>query len=208
MYHRYKDRATFLMVYVREAHPTDGWRMESNDRVGVAHRQPQYVRGAGGRGQRCGKRLALGFPMLVDTIDDRVGAHYSGMPGRFYLIDRRARLPSRAVAVRSGSSRPRWNSRSSCCSSRSRPRRRPPGASVGRPRRPRPRPRPSRRGNRPDEPLRTSHADQVPAYGGFGVCPVIRSTELLGPDPAQVGLMSGASGGGLSLPLLPGYSLR
>ena len=32
---RYRDRATFLMVYVREAHPTDGWQMESNDRVGV-----------------------------------------------------------------------------------------------------------------------------------------------------------------------------
>ena len=33
---RYKDRATFVMVYVREAHPTDGWSMESNDRVGVS----------------------------------------------------------------------------------------------------------------------------------------------------------------------------
>ena len=35
LYRRYKDRATFVMVYVREAHPTDGWRMESNDRVGA-----------------------------------------------------------------------------------------------------------------------------------------------------------------------------
>ena len=25
LYRRYKDRATFVMIYVREAHPTDGW---------------------------------------------------------------------------------------------------------------------------------------------------------------------------------------
>src|SRR5262249_31477269 len=41
LYRIYKDRATFVMVYVREAHPTDGWRMESNDRVEVALAQPR-----------------------------------------------------------------------------------------------------------------------------------------------------------------------
>ena len=38
---RYKDRATFVMVYVREAHPTDGWSMQSNARFGVAAKQPK-----------------------------------------------------------------------------------------------------------------------------------------------------------------------
>jgi len=37
---RYKTDATFVMVYVREAHPTDGWVMESNAKVGVAVKQP------------------------------------------------------------------------------------------------------------------------------------------------------------------------
>ena len=37
--------------------------------------------------QACDARLDLGFPMLVDTIDDAVGARYSGMPSRLYLID-------------------------------------------------------------------------------------------------------------------------
>src|SRR5262249_14461656 len=40
VYQRFKDEATFLMVYVREAHPTDGWKMESNARAGVAIKQP------------------------------------------------------------------------------------------------------------------------------------------------------------------------
>ena len=38
---RYRDRATFVMVYVREAHPTDGWELESNIRIGVSLPQPQ-----------------------------------------------------------------------------------------------------------------------------------------------------------------------
>ena len=42
--------------------------------------------------QTCGQRLNLGFPILVDTIDDVVGARYSGMPSRLYLIDSDGRV--------------------------------------------------------------------------------------------------------------------
>jgi len=89
---RYGDRATFVMVYVREAHPTDGWRMRSNDDVGVSAAQPQSYEERVDVAQRCGDLLGLGFPMLVDTIDDAVGARYSGMPGRFYLIDQKGEI--------------------------------------------------------------------------------------------------------------------
>ncbi len=92
LHRRYADRANFLMVYVREAHPTDGWRMESNDHVGVTTAQPGTYAERVAVAQRCGKLLGLGFPLLVDTIDDAVGARYSGMPGRFYLIDRNGKV--------------------------------------------------------------------------------------------------------------------
>jgi thiol-disulfide isomerase/thioredoxin len=97
LHQRYKDRATFVMVYVREAHPTDGWSMESNDRVGVSLRQPRNYDERVEVARKCSKALDFGFPMLVDTIDDAVGARYSGMPGRFYLID-----PDGKVAYKSG----------------------------------------------------------------------------------------------------------
>ena len=92
LHRRYGDRATFLMVYVREAHPTDGWRMESNDRVNVVTAQPTTYAERAEVAQRCGRLLGLGFPMVVDTIDDAVGARYSGMPGRFYLLDRNGKI--------------------------------------------------------------------------------------------------------------------
>jgi peroxiredoxin len=97
LHRMYADRATFVMVYVREAHPTDGWSMESNDRVGVSLPQPRTYEERVAVAQTCAKRLDLGFPMLVDTIDDAVGARYSGMPSRLYLIDRDGK-----VAYKSG----------------------------------------------------------------------------------------------------------
>lgn len=84
---RYKDRATFLIVYVREAHPTDGWRMVNNDRAGVSIRQPRSDAERVEVARTCSRSLGFGFPMLVDTIDDRVNHLYSGIPSRLYLID-------------------------------------------------------------------------------------------------------------------------
>lgn len=87
LYRKYRDRAHFVMVYVREAHPTDGWKMESNEMVDVSLPQPATYEERAKVAQLCGDRLALGFPMVVDTIDDAVGSEYSGMPSRLYLID-------------------------------------------------------------------------------------------------------------------------
>jgi len=87
LYRKYRDRANFVMIYVREAHPTDGWKMESNEMVDVSLPQPATYDERAKVAQLCGDRLALGFPMVVDTIDDAVGSYYSGMPSRLYLID-------------------------------------------------------------------------------------------------------------------------
>jgi len=97
VYKRYRDRANFLMVYVREAHPTDGWHMESNDRVGVSLRQPTSYDERVSVAQTCSRVLELRMPMLVDTLDDQVGARYSGMPSRLYVIDGQGK-----VAYKSG----------------------------------------------------------------------------------------------------------
>jgi hypothetical protein len=80
------------MVYVREAHPTDGWRMVTNDRVGVSVPQPRTYDERATVAQSCGRRLGLSFPMLVDTIDDAVNDRYCGLPSRLYLIDRAGKI--------------------------------------------------------------------------------------------------------------------
>lgn len=85
---RYGDRVQFLGVYVREAHPTDGWRMESNDRAGISIAQPKSDTERTAVATRCCQALKMTIPLVVDGVDDRVGHLYSGMPDRLYLINR------------------------------------------------------------------------------------------------------------------------
>jgi len=92
LHRRYGDRVEFLAVYVREAHPVDGWRMESNDRVGIAITQPRAIGERQAVAGRCCATLEIGMPLLVDDMNDRVGHRYSGMPDRLYLIDRDGRV--------------------------------------------------------------------------------------------------------------------
>ncbi len=89
---RYRSEALFLAVYVREAHPTDGWRMTSNDAAGVIVPQPRNYAERVAVANVCSTKLKMGMPLLVDEIDDRVGHAYSGMPGRLYLIDRDGKI--------------------------------------------------------------------------------------------------------------------
>ena len=82
----------FIGVYVREAHPTDGWRVESNDRAGISIAQPATDTERTAVAARCCQAMKMTMPLVVDTIDDRVGNLYSGMPDRLYLIGRDGRV--------------------------------------------------------------------------------------------------------------------
>ncbi len=92
LYLRYRDRANFLLVYVREAHPSDGWWMQSNQRAGIDLSQPKETSQRRTVAETCQKHLELSIPFLVDSVEDRVGTTYSGMPNRLYLIDTEGKI--------------------------------------------------------------------------------------------------------------------
>jgi len=97
LHRRYGDRVAFLAVYVREAHPIDGWRMTSNEKAGIKIKQPREHAERIAVADQCSSALEITMPLLVDEQNDRVGHAYSGMPDRFYVIDRNGR-----VAYKSG----------------------------------------------------------------------------------------------------------
>jgi alkylhydroperoxidase family enzyme len=82
----------FLSIYVREAHPVEGWRSGSNDQVGVVVKQPKTMQEREEVAKNCCAALEMSMPLLVDRIDDRIGHAYSGMPDRLYVIDRQGRV--------------------------------------------------------------------------------------------------------------------
>ncbi len=87
VHQRFGDEVIFLAVYVREAHPTDGWKMDGNKRVGVEVAQPKTFAERTLVATQCHKLLKPTMPLLVDEINDPVGTAYSGMPSRLYVID-------------------------------------------------------------------------------------------------------------------------
>jgi thiol-disulfide isomerase/thioredoxin len=89
---RYDDKVAFLGVYMREAHPTGGWRMESNDKEGVCFPQPKTDAERIKIASECVQALKMTMPVVVDGIDDRLGNLYSGMPSRLYIIGRDGRI--------------------------------------------------------------------------------------------------------------------
>ena len=98
MHRRYGDKAEFLAIYVREAHPGDGvWPSQFKNEAGIAINQPKHLDERAGVACECSKTLQISMPLLVDDVDDRVGRAFSGMPDRLYVIDRDGR-----VAFKSG----------------------------------------------------------------------------------------------------------
>ncbi len=75
-------------MYVREAHASDGAASIGNARAGIEVRQPRSAAERSSVAETCCGVLKITMPLLVDTIDDRVGHAYSAMPDRLYLVDR------------------------------------------------------------------------------------------------------------------------
>lgn len=87
MYQEYGDRAGFLFVYIREAHPADEWQMDANVKDGVVINQPRtQVERAAAASDAC-SALKLTMPAVVDTLDDNVDNLYAGWPERLFVVD-------------------------------------------------------------------------------------------------------------------------
>jgi iodothyronine deiodinase-like protein len=76
----------FIAVYLREAHPADGWTM-GKDKLSKSILQPKTVAERSQVAVKCCSTLKISMPMVVDDIDDRIGHAYSGMPDRLYIIN-------------------------------------------------------------------------------------------------------------------------
>jgi iodothyronine deiodinase-like protein len=89
MNRKYGDRARFLTLYIKEAHPEDEWQMESNakDRDNVCYKQPRTTAERVAIANDFVKRFHYEIPMVVDPIENGANGLYAGWPERFYIVD-------------------------------------------------------------------------------------------------------------------------
>ena len=88
LYDAFGDRVAFFVVYVREAHPEDGWVLTSNRDDGIALVDPTSASERESAAEACAVRLRISMPVLLDGLDDEVARQYGGWPDRLYLVDR------------------------------------------------------------------------------------------------------------------------
>jgi hypothetical protein len=85
---KYAGRVDFLVVYIREAHPEDGWVVTMNRSQDIAVKDPTSTDERTDVAESCALRLQIKMPVVVDEIDDAVASAYGALPDRLYLIGR------------------------------------------------------------------------------------------------------------------------
>jgi len=86
IWQRFRDRVEFAVVYIREAHPEDGWVVIPNRNEGIQLDDPSTDAERHEVAATCALRLEIKMPVVVDSIDDRIASAYGALPDRLYLI--------------------------------------------------------------------------------------------------------------------------
>ncbi len=97
LYKEYSNRIQFLLIYIREAHPKDGWWLgegviatklakSTSPVVSIDTYDPKTFKERQGVATMCQTALKYGIPTYVDDIDDAVNKAYAAWPTRLYLV--------------------------------------------------------------------------------------------------------------------------
>ena len=101
LFAQYHDRVRFLLIYIREAHPVDGWWLGggimglmlkiSRSKAATDVYDPKTIEERRAVAGQCEMALQYGIPTYMDEMDDAVNEAYAAWPTRLYLIgmDRR-----------------------------------------------------------------------------------------------------------------------
>ncbi|MGH8246015.1 MAG: deiodinase-like protein [Gammaproteobacteria bacterium] len=111
----YKDKVEFLLVYIREAHATDGWQSPVNKRDNILYADPTTGQERHQLADTCVRKLDIRFPAVIDNMENTTekSLHLVArppLPGRPQWES-----PGRAIPARRVSDPPIWTHRLKSC---------------------------------------------------------------------------------------------
>ncbi|MBI9044976.1 MAG: hypothetical protein JEZ06_10850 [Anaerolineaceae bacterium] len=97
IYEQYHNQVQFLSIYIREAHPKDGWWLGNKwtkkliekvmtTKASMEHYDPKTIEERRAVAGECESALQYGVRTYVDEMDDHVNNAYAAWPTRLYLI--------------------------------------------------------------------------------------------------------------------------
>ena len=84
LYRDYHQDVQFAVIYIREAHPTDGWKYGDISTV----RDPKTIEERRKLAGQCSEAMKHGIKTYVDEMDNEVMIRYCAYPERLYLINK------------------------------------------------------------------------------------------------------------------------
>ena len=95
VYEEWKSEVDFVCVYIKEAHPEDGWQTQTNIDADVRLYAPTNLDERAELAQMCVLKLNLAMPMVIDDMSDAIDDLYRAGPERLYLVDPKGRIAYR-----------------------------------------------------------------------------------------------------------------
>ena len=98
IYEQYHQDVQFLNIYIREAHPIDGWwlgrrltktivqKIFPYPKASMEHYDPKTIEERRAVANECQMALQYGVRTYVDEMDNQVNDAYAAWPTRLYLI--------------------------------------------------------------------------------------------------------------------------
>jgi hypothetical protein len=80
------EKVEFLVVYIREAHPEEGWVVTPNRDEGIVVNDPTSIEERVEVAASCAINLKIRMPVVVDELDDAIASAYGALPDRLYLV--------------------------------------------------------------------------------------------------------------------------
>ena len=81
-YQAFKDRADFYLIYLKEAHASDGNRPSRTVKIAQHKTYAERLEAATG----CIADLELTMPLLIDDMKNTVGDAFHGHPDRLFVL--------------------------------------------------------------------------------------------------------------------------
>jgi len=96
IYEQYHEQVQFLTIYIREAHPKDGWWLGGGimgkmlkkgvPKAATDINDPKTMEERRTVAKQCEQILQYGMGTYVDEMDDAVSKAYAAKPTRLYLV--------------------------------------------------------------------------------------------------------------------------
>lgn len=103
VYKKYRDDIEFMMIYVREAHPTDKWWLAetkimrfvmewSNPYPSYDLAEPETIEQRRDAALAAKSKLLEDMPVYVDNMDNKIDLTYVAWPTRIYFMSKEGKV--------------------------------------------------------------------------------------------------------------------